>query len=59
MLLGVGERNQGYFNAELFATNLVNAFHSLGIGTGFIHFCNSINEEEELKQLIKNIKINS
>ena len=45
MLLGVGERNQGYFNAELFATNLVNAFHSLGIGTGFIHFCNSINEE--------------
>ena len=50
-LLGVGERNQGYFNAGLFATNLVNAFHSLGIGTCFIQFSNSVNEEEKLKQL--------
>ena len=31
-LTGKGERNQGYFNAGLFSMNLVNAFHSLGIG---------------------------
>ena len=46
-----GERNQGYFNAGLFATNLVNAFHSLGIGTCFIQFGNSVKEEEKLKEL--------
>ena len=50
--LGVaGERNQGYFNAGLFATNLVNAFHSLGIGTCFIQFANPVEEEEKLKKL--------
>ena len=48
---GDGERNQGYFNAGLFATNLVNAFHSLGIGTCFIQFANSVSDEEKLKQL--------
>ena len=48
---GDGERNQGYFNAGLFATNLVNAFHSLGIGTCFIQFANSVKDEEKLKQL--------
>jgi nitroreductase len=48
---GAGERNQGYFNAGLFATNLVNAFHSLGIGTCFIQFANSVKEEEDLKKL--------
>ena len=48
---GAGERNQGYFNAGLFATNLVNAFHSLGIGTCFIQFANPIEQEEKLKQL--------
>lgn len=50
-LLGSGERNQGYFNAGIFSTNLVNAFHSLGIGTCFIQFSNSIKEEEELKKI--------
>ena len=50
-LSGEGERNQGYFNAGLFSTNLVNAFHSLGIGTCFIQFSNSVKEEEELKKL--------
>ena len=50
-LSGVGERNQGYFNAGLYSTNLVNAFHSLGIGTCFIQFNNSVKEEEELKKL--------
>lgn len=50
-LKGNGERNQGYFNAGLFSTNFVNALHSLGIGTCFIQFCNSVSEEEKLKQL--------
>ena len=50
-LKGAGERNQGYFNAGLYSTNLVNAFHSLGIGTCFIQFSNSVNEEEELKKM--------
>ena len=49
-LVTVGERNQGYFNAGLYSTNLVNAFHSLGIGTCFIQFANSVKEEEELKK---------
>ncbi|KAG4097257.1 Nitroreductase [Neocallimastix lanati (nom. inval.)] len=50
-LRGVGERNQGYFNAGLFSTNLVNAFHSLGIGTCFIQFNNSSEQEEKLKKI--------
>ena len=50
-LSGAGERNQGYFNAGLFGTNLVNAFHSLGIGTCFIQFANPVEEEEKLKEL--------
>ena len=50
-LRGIGERNQGYFNAGLFSMNLVNAFHSLGIGTCFIQFNNPIESEEKLKEL--------
>lgn len=50
-LIGGGERNQGYFNAGLFSTNFVNALHSLGIGTCFIQFANSVEEEEKLKEL--------
>ena len=46
-----GERNQGYFNAGLYSTNLVNALHSLGIGTCFIQFSNHVNEEEKLKKI--------
>ena len=46
-----GERNQGYFNAGLFSTNFVNALHSLGIGTCFIQFSNSVEEEEKLKKI--------
>ena len=49
-LSGAGERNQGYFNAGLYSTNLVNAFHSLGIGTCFIQFANSVKDEEDLKK---------
>jgi nitroreductase len=52
-LIGDGERNQGYFNAGLFATNFVNALHSLGIGTCFIQFSNSVEDEEKLKNLNK------
>jgi len=52
-LSGAGERNQGYFNAGLFSTNFVNALHSLGIGTCFIQFANSVKEEEKLKELNK------
>ena len=50
-LQGKGERNQGYFNAGLFSTNFVNALHSLGIGTCFIQFANSVSDEEKLKKL--------
>ena len=49
-LSGIGERNQGYFNAGLYSTNLVNAFHSLGIGTCFIQFANSVKDEDDLKR---------
>ena len=49
-LQGAGERNQGYFNAGLFSTNLANSFHSLGIGTCFIQFSNSVEAEEKLKR---------
>jgi nitroreductase len=52
-LTGKGERNQGYFNAGLFSTNFVNALHSLGIGTCFIQFANSVSDEEKLKKLNK------
>jgi nitroreductase len=52
-LTGAGERNQGYFNAGLFSTNFVNALHSLGIGTCFIEFSNSVEEEEKLKEINK------
>ena len=52
-LSGDGERNQGYFNAGLFATNFVNVLHSLGIGTCFIQFSNSVEAEEKLKNLNK------
>ena len=48
-----GERNQGYFNAGLFSMNLVNAFHSIGIGTCFIQFANTVEEEEKLKNINK------
>ena len=46
-----GERNQGYFNAGLFSMNLINSFHSLGIGTCLIQFANTVDEEEILKEI--------
>lgn len=46
----VGERNQGWLNAGLFSMNLVNALHSLGIGSCFCQFGNSTSEEEAIKK---------
>lgn len=45
-LIGAGERNQGYFNAGLFSTNFINALYSLGIGTCFIQFANSVGKKK-------------
>ena len=47
-----GERNQGWFNAGLVAMNFVNALHSLGIGSCFVQFGNSNQEEKDLKKLL-------
>ncbi|CDB31697.1 putative uncharacterized protein [Clostridium sp. CAG:575] len=47
-----GERNQGWFNAGLFTMNLMNAFHSLGIGSCCIEFANEKKDELFLKKLI-------
>ena len=44
-----GERNQGWFNAGLFAMNLINAMHSKGIGSCFIQFGNTNREETKIK----------
>ena len=52
-LYGSGGRNQGYFNAGLFSMNLINSFHSMGIGSCFIQYDNNYNEEEKLKNFIK------
>ncbi len=46
----VGERNQGYFNSGLVATNFINALHSLGIGSCFVQFGNSYKEEISIKK---------
>lgn len=50
-LNGKGGRNQGYFNAGLFTMNLINTFHSKGIGTYLIQLENDIEKEEKLKKL--------
>lgn len=48
----VGERNQGWFNSGLVTMNVVNALHSLGIGSCCIQFGNSFKEEQEFKNLL-------
>lgn len=48
----VGERNQGWFNAGLFSMNLVNAMHSMGIGSCFCQFGNSYKHEEQIKKML-------
>lgn len=55
-----GERNQGYFNAGLFAMNFVNAMHFKGIGSCFLQWSNPYNIEKSIKDLLsipKNEKI--
>ena len=46
------EIQQGMFNAGLFAMNLVNAFHSIGIGSCFLEYNNSIKEEKMEKKIL-------
>ena len=48
----VGERNQGWLNAGLFSMNLVNALHSMGIGSCFCQFGNSVKDEETVKRIL-------
>lgn len=45
-----GERNQGYFNAGLFAMNFVNALHFKGIGSCFLQWGNKHSQEKRIKE---------
>ena len=47
-----GEINQGMFNAGLFAMNLVNSLHSLGIGSCFLEYNDTKDEELEMKKIV-------
>ncbi len=53
MLSFDGERNQGYFNSGLFAMNLVNAFHEIGIGSCLLQWANDYKDEDEIKKIIE------
>ena len=46
------EFGQGLFNAGLFAMNLVNAMHSLGIGSCMLEYSVSMKEENEEKKIL-------
>lgn len=46
------ERTAGYFNAGLFSMNLVNAMHSLGIGSCFCEFAQPVKKEIALKKAL-------
>ena len=47
-----GEIDQGMFNAGLISMNLVNALHSLGIGSCFLEFNDTYKEENEYKKIL-------
>ena len=49
---GAYERNQGYLNAGLFTMNLINAMHSLGIGSCLCEFQQPIKKEILLKKTL-------
>lgn len=54
------EMNQGLFNAGLFSMNLVNALHSIGIGSCMLEYWVKTKDEEEEKRILgipKNEKI--
>ena len=46
------EMYQGLFNAGLFSMNLVNALHSLGIGSCMLEYWVKTKEENEEKRII-------
>lgn len=46
------EINQGLFNAGLFAMNLVNAMHSMGIGSCMLEYSTRSSKEEEEKAIL-------
>ena len=46
------EMHQGFFNAGLFSMNLVNALHSLGIGSCMLEYFAETKEEAEEKAII-------
>lgn len=48
-LFSSGERNQGYFNAGLFAMSIVNAFQYKGIGSCILQWGNNMTEENLAK----------
>ena len=52
-LCNEGEINQGMFNAGLVSMNLVNSLHSLGVGSCFLEYSNSLCEENSMKELLK------
>lgn len=45
-----GERNQGYFNTGLFAMNFANALHFKGIGSCFLQWGNTAQEDEMIRK---------
>lgn len=47
-----GERNQGMFNAGLFAMNLMYGFHYVGIGSCCLQWGRNYKEEKKLKRMI-------
>ena len=52
-VLTSNERNQGWFNAGLFAMNLVNALHSMGIGSCFLQYAETPKTEQDMKKAMK------
>ncbi len=50
--LFLSDRHDGRFNAGLMAMNFVNGLHSLGIGSCFLQFGNTIDDEIEVKKVL-------
>ncbi len=47
------DRHDGRFNAGLMAMNFVNGLHSLGIGSCFLQFGNTLEDEMKLKEILE------
>lgn len=52
-LMFYGEREQGAFNAGLFAMTFVNALHSRGIGSCFMQWSNKNSESKKVKRTLE------